>query len=178
MKKQIDLINEAAKQLVWAFDSQMRNYGEMLIDQCHAEEREHRGFATGFTECHTSDTISAKQAAKLFAVKRVSDYLLHEDKWPTVKDYLHMQKSCFTAAAMVAEFRAGIEKAWAGLDIKGMAELNYTDFVKVKKDEPAVEYQPKTGAKCSCKTGIQRDNCPTCEGTGMVIDFAKIRNRH
>lgn len=37
------------------------------------------------------------------------------------------------------------------------------------------EYQPKTGAKCSCKRGIQRDNCPACEGTGMLIDFRAIR---
>lgn len=36
-------------------------------------------------------------------------------------------------------------------------------------------YQPKTGAKCSCKRGMERDNCPQCEGTGMVIDFATIR---
>src|SRR5437870_5592057 len=39
------------------------------------------------------------------------------------------------------------------------------------------EYQPKTGAKCTCKPGVQRDNCPACEGTGMVIDFAAIRAR-
>ena len=37
------------------------------------------------------------------------------------------------------------------------------------------EYQPKTGAPCACKPGRQRDNCSTCEGTGWVIDFAKIR---
>jgi hypothetical protein len=36
-------------------------------------------------------------------------------------------------------------------------------------------YQPKTGAKCSCKRGIMRDNCSTCEGTGFVIDFKRIR---
>jgi hypothetical protein len=39
-------------------------------------------------------------------------------------------------------------------------------------------YQPKTGAKCSCISGIQRDNCPNCEGTGYIIDFAKIRSRN
>lgn len=38
-------------------------------------------------------------------------------------------------------------------------------------------YQPKTGQKCSCKRGIQRDNCPTCEGTGWAIDFRAIRAR-
>lgn len=39
------------------------------------------------------------------------------------------------------------------------------------------EYQPKTGAKCGCRPGVQRDNCPTCEGTGHVVDFRAIRNR-
>lgn len=33
-------------------------------------------------------------------------------------------------------------------------------------------YQPKTGASCSCKPGVQRDNCPHCEGTGHVVDSA------
>jgi hypothetical protein len=39
------------------------------------------------------------------------------------------------------------------------------------------QYQPKTGQKCGCKRGVQRDNCPACEGTGMRIDFAAIRAR-
>ena len=39
------------------------------------------------------------------------------------------------------------------------------------------EYQPKTGQKCGCKRGVQRDNCPACEGTGWRIDFAAIRAR-
>lgn len=38
-------------------------------------------------------------------------------------------------------------------------------------------YQPKTGAACGCKPGRERDNCPRCEGTGQVIDFAAIRAR-
>ena len=38
-------------------------------------------------------------------------------------------------------------------------------------------YQPKTGQKCSCRKGIERDNCPQCEGTGMCIDFPAIRAR-
>lgn len=39
------------------------------------------------------------------------------------------------------------------------------------------EYQPKTGAKCGCRRGIQRDNCASCEGTGYAVDFHAIRNR-
>ena len=38
-------------------------------------------------------------------------------------------------------------------------------------------YQPKTGQRCHCKRGQQRDNCPDCEGTGWRIDFAAIRAR-
>lgn len=41
----------------------------------------------------------------------------------------------------------------------------------------ATAYQPLTGATCSCSPGIQRDNCPACESTGMVVDFAAIRAR-
>lgn len=41
-----------------------------------------------------------------------------------------------------------------------------------------MEYQPKTGAKCSCKRGVERANCSTCEGTGWVIDFRAIREAH
>lgn len=40
-----------------------------------------------------------------------------------------------------------------------------------------MEYQPKTGARCFCKRGVQRDNCPECEGTGWRIDFRAIRSR-
>jgi hypothetical protein len=38
-------------------------------------------------------------------------------------------------------------------------------------------YQPKIGQPCYCKPGIQRDNCPACEGTGQRIDFEAIRAR-
>lgn len=39
-------------------------------------------------------------------------------------------------------------------------------------------YQPKTGEVCHCKPGRARDNCPACEGTGMKIDFARIRKQN
>lgn len=38
-----------------------------------------------------------------------------------------------------------------------------------------MSHQPKTGAVCSCRPGRARDNCPTCEGTGMIVDHAAIR---
>lgn len=61
--------------------------------------------------------------------------------------------------------------------------MNYFPLVGTGRPEPlksySIEksgpYQPKTGAACGCKPGDHRDNCPNCEGTGMVIDFAAIR---
>src|SRR5262249_48272758 len=47
------------------------------------------------------------------------------------------------------------------------------DYVMKRKKE----YQPKTGEPCHCKPGVERSNCPDCEGTGMRIDFAAIRAR-
>jgi RecJ-like exonuclease len=38
-------------------------------------------------------------------------------------------------------------------------------------------YQPTLGP-CACKRGMERDNCPACEGTGKRIDFAAIREFH
>lgn len=38
-----------------------------------------------------------------------------------------------------------------------------------------MSYQPKTGERCTCRRGMERDNCPRCEGTGQVIDFARVR---
>lgn len=47
-----------------------------------------------------------------------------------------------------------------------------------KEDEAArnsAERAPKTGQACPHRSPIERDNCPSCEGTGQRIDFAAIR---
>jgi hypothetical protein len=55
----------------------------------------------------------------------------------------------------------------------------YDSRIVVVKERSKIKapYQPKTGQLCSCKPGIQRDNCPRCEGTGQCVDFAAIRAR-
>jgi len=52
-----------------------------------------------------------------------------------------------------------------------------TVYDKDDDEEFAEEYQPKTGEKCHCKKGVERDNCADCEGTGWKIDFKAIRAR-
>lgn len=127
----LKLINQAFDALRWAFDSSWHNYAEQLLRQCLEEEKGHRGFAPDFKGHHTDATISAKQAAKLFAVKRVAEYLL-KPEFPKGKDYLHYQKSCFIAAGMVDEFGEKIRAEWQKFDLAVLAALNYTDFVKTR----------------------------------------------
>lgn len=33
------------------------------------------------------------------------------------------------------------------------------------------------GYRCGCKPGIERDNCPTCDGTGRALDFRAMREQ-
>ncbi len=124
MNTQLKLIDDAYDALRWAFDNQTVNWAEKLVEKCKEEERGHRGFMPDFAR--------VTGAAKLFAVKRVAEYLL-KPEYPSGKEYLHTQTSCFIAAGMVDEFGAEIRKAWAGFDLKALAALNYTDFVKVQE---------------------------------------------
>lgn len=70
------------------------------------------------------------------------------------------------------------EAAEGGLEDQPHPRFKWTPPAE-KKPVPAGHgpYQPKTGARCHCKPGVQRDNCPDCEGTGMRIDFKAIRER-
>lgn len=124
--KQID---QAYKALSRAFYCQNRNHAEALLLMTKAEERGHRGWGPDFYG-HHHNAPSVAAMGKLFAVKRVAGYL-NGEKEPGGADFLHIQKSCFLASAMVAEFGEEIRKAWAEYDIPALAELSYTDFVKV-----------------------------------------------
>ena len=58
-----------------------------------------------------------------------------------------------------------------------IASLSLTDGQVKEIVDNIKSYTPFTGASCGCRKGVQRDNCPNCEGTGKVIDFAAIRAR-
>lgn len=107
-------------------------------------------------------------------------------------DQNHVQWSGLTeysngaeAEAWLAQYGEGvpaqcleITKRWAAAKIAYDSNRRPGDPLSVGLTEARKAfYQPKTGAVCSCRPGIERDNCPRCEGTGMVIDFAAIRAR-
>ena len=60
------------------------------------------------------------------------------------------------------------------LRVSDLGDLQLHDLAEEERKQG---WQPKTGEPCTCRPGKERDNCPACEGTGMRIDFAAIRNR-
>ncbi len=134
MNSKIKLIAEAFARLDVLNNQRMTSYRERLLAECVGEEKEHRGH--DFSRFHTSDSVSVHTAAKLFVVHRIAQYL-KGDKLPKVRDYLHIQRSCFFAAALVVEYRKEIRRAWKGLSIAELAALDYCEFVKVRPSAAA-----------------------------------------
>lgn len=124
-------IKAAFDALSSVFYSENRNHAERLLAQCREEERGHRGIMDYFSRCHTADTIGVADAARLFAVKRVAEYLI-DASYPVGKDYLHTQTSCFYAAGIADEYGEKIHAAWADFDVDALAALDYTDYVHVR----------------------------------------------
>lgn len=127
MKNQIAIIEDAFSRLQFLDHKSWSSPVSKMLDACADEERRHRGSGDSFKRCHPN-AISIPQAARLFAVKRVAEYLQGE-RMPRGKDFAHMQTSCFHAAALVDEYRKDIRKAWRGLPVAELAALDYCKFV-------------------------------------------------
>ncbi len=124
-------IRKAFDAIYWVFDSKNTNYAQKLLEQCKGEEKGHRGWGPDFAKYHP-DAASVTDCAKVFAVKRIAEYLTGAP-FPKGKDYLHFQLSCFTAAGMVDEFGDELRTALAAFDLAQLAALDYCDFVKVRE---------------------------------------------
>lgn len=103
---------------------------EIIRDQAGVEENEHRRYAPVGTRWPRAASLAT--TAMFFTVHRIAQYLTGSVKTPAIKDYFHIQRSAFMAAAFVAEYGAYILTAWkdAGVDIAGLADLDYVTFIK------------------------------------------------
>jgi len=81
-----------------------------------------------------------------------------------------------TPLVRVCEYTDGQFRSRAGARAAARAD-NTVPKDATFKDFPIDDYQPKTGARCGCRRGVQRDNCPACEGTGWLIDFRRTGGR-
>lgn len=124
-KEKVKLVDAAFSALHPLANITWSNHPQELLRMCIEEEKKHRGY--DFSRSHPH-AVSVATAAKLFAVKRLAEYLTGH-RMPKGKDFLHTQRSCFYAAGLVDAHRKIIRKAWRKLPINELAELDYCEFV-------------------------------------------------
>lgn len=166
----VKFARKAFDHLSFAFDSHNVNHAANLLAMCKQEERGHRGFMEGFTRCHTGDTATITDAAKLFAVKRVAEYLLGA-KMPVGQAFLHTQHSCFQAAAIADEFASEVREAWKSFELREIVALDYKDIVKVKeaaytnpRNFSKLEPASLTSMRAALHKATGRQHAPGCSG--------------
>lgn len=125
------LISKAYALLSGVFYAESTNYAKQLFEACKDEEKRHRGFGNNW-QAHHPNGCTLAEAARLFAVKRIAEYLTGE-RMPRGKDYLHTQRSCFIAAGIADEYRKQVRKAWKGLPVDTLAGLDYCKAVSPER---------------------------------------------
>lgn len=123
----LKLISKAYSYLDVLNNQVMSPLRERLFRQCTEEERGHRHFKPDGVTCG----LTVPQAAKLFCVLRIAQYL-NGDRIPEPKEWLHIQPSCLTACALVAEYSQQIERSWleAEIDVNEILKLDYAELNK------------------------------------------------
>ena len=118
------IVNEAYTRLDALNDISMTAYRNVCFRMALEEERGHR---RGW---RWPKGASAQVAARLFVVKRIAEALTAtNDRKLTIKDVLHTQPSAIYAASIVANYDDEVMRAWDGLDVAELADLDYCKLV-------------------------------------------------
>ena len=123
------LTARAWSSLGYALDNiKMTALGKLYLAENVAEEKNHRGW--GLREGGWGLTVN--ESARLFAVRQLAEYLQPRAKFPRVRDYLSYRRSCYTAAALVLNYRKEIKAAFkqAGVLPAECLALDYAELVK------------------------------------------------
>ena len=125
-KETIKLINEAYYKLDCLNNISWTKYRDRLFDMNKTSEKQHdRGRPEG-----TSKGITITEAAKLFTVVWIAEYLTEAKKAPDAKDYINVRAEAFYAYSCAMQYKAEILKAWEGMDIESIASIDYADLMK------------------------------------------------
>lgn len=146
-KKETKLINEVWHKLAEKLNHQdWTHHADKLLEICLQESKAHDRWR-GSSE--NPRGISITTEAKYFAVKRIYEYMNGHTP-PKPEDYLHMQKSCFYAYAIVWDFGGlqGIDRDILGPIMlkhdelfKTVANWDYCDLIKVEDRKQVSEVE-------------------------------------
>lgn len=127
-REQIKMIDRA-----WLYVGEALNnigihgYGRQYLALNMREEKDHRRFCPEGIKCG----LTTPQAARLFCVKQLADYL-NGEVVPTAKDFIHIRQSNLMAASLVANYRAEIKQAFseASVNPEDCSALDYAELNK------------------------------------------------
>jgi hypothetical protein len=125
---QVKLIKEAYSRLDCLNNITWTKHRDNLFKAHLEDEKQHD---SGRPE-HIGRGITLSDAAKMFVVCWIAEYMLGKAA-PDAASYINMRKEAFTSYSLVANYRKEIEKAWQGLDVKALAELDYAELVKEQR---------------------------------------------
>lgn len=117
-RQKILLIDRAYAALDVLNNQVMSHLRDRYFKQNVEEEKGHRQFCPEGVKCG----LTTRQAARLFAVRQVSEFL-NGATIPHPSEWLHLRPSYLTACALVAEYRKQIEQAFDA------AHVNYNDLL-------------------------------------------------
>tara|TARA_Y100000996_G_C22511679_1_gene638640 strand:+ start:252 stop:641 length:390 start_codon:yes stop_codon:yes gene_type:complete len=120
--KQTELINDAYRRLVWAFDNiDWRHYATELLDLERGYEKRHREYA------NAEYVFNPITCSKYWCVHHIFSALNSKEE-PSIKGFLHLKQSVFYAHSLVANYRERIEKEFEGFDIETFNKINIVQW--------------------------------------------------
>jgi hypothetical protein len=120
-KDTIKLVNEAYYKLSTLNNINWTPYRDELFNMNLKDEKQHRKAFGG--EVREYETPMA-DCARLFVVKHIAEAFIKPNRH-TIKDILHIKKSCIQAQALVENYQDRINEAWKGFDVQVLADLDY-----------------------------------------------------
>lgn len=125
-KEQIKLINDAYFKLDCVNNISWTKYRDRLFDMNKEGEKQHdQGRPEG-----TTRGITITEAAKLFTVVWIAEYLTKAKKEPDPKNYINMREEAFYAYSLAMTYRKEIKEAWKEIDIMELAKIDYAELMK------------------------------------------------
>ena len=125
-KSLIKLINEAYDELDVLNDITWTSYRDDLFKMEKVSEKRHRDSMPDWEQYH--DDARVVDCAKLWVVQHIAECLIQPEKY-TVKNYIHVKKSCILACSLVENYSKEIKEAWKDQDINQLANLDYLMLV-------------------------------------------------
>ena len=124
-RQDLQLIDKAFYALERALESKADRDWRTYFQQNVEEEKGHRRFGSGFG----ANGITRNQAAKLFCVRQIAQYL-NGDPAPKTDDIFSLRLSIYYAYALAARYPEQITAALEPFDLQALLALDYAELNK------------------------------------------------